>query len=312
MKKISILIPMYNEELVISSLCSRLKAVMDSLPQFDWEVLMVNDGSKDGTLDLLREVRQDDGRFHYVDLSRNFGKEIAMMAGFDYATGDCVVIMDADLQHPPEVIPSMIEKWEEGYDDVYGMRLTRGKESWLRKKLSLLYYRTLQKSTRIPVLENTGDFRLLDRSCIDALKQLRETHRYTKGMYCYIGYKKIGVPFEQADRDAGESKWNFSSLFGLAIEGITSYTTAPLKISTVAGGVLFCVSIFALVVSIVALLSGCHVSSMVFVAIIIGLLMGLNFVFVGLLGEYVGRIFDETKERPVYFVREYDGSIWHS
>lgn len=197
-KKISILIPMYNEQEVLPALFERVSALMDSHPDMDWEVMLVNDGSRDATLAMMIRQHNIDSRYRYIDLSRNFGKETAMMAGFDYVSGDCVVIMDADLQHPPEVIPQMIEKWEEGFDDVYGQRLTRGKEPWLRKKISLLYYKILQKSTQIPILENTGDFRLLDRSCIDALKAMRESHRYTKGMYCYIGFRKTGVPFEQA------------------------------------------------------------------------------------------------------------------
>ena len=249
MKKVTVLIPCYNEEASLPALYEALKDLMDGQPDYSWEVLMVNDGSRDDTINEIKRLRQADERICYVDLSRNFGKENAMLAGFDYATGDCMVIMDADLQHPPHVIPEMLKLWEEGYEDVYAKRITRGKESWLRKRLSLFYYHLLQKTTRVEILENVGDFRLLDRKCIDALKQLRETQRYTKGMYCWVGFKKHEVLFEQGDRVAGESSFNMSRLFGLAMDGITSFTTAPLRIATVLG----------LVVSLVAFSFMCYV-----------------------------------------------------
>ncbi|MCM1517349.1 MAG: glycosyltransferase family 2 protein [Pseudoflavonifractor sp.] len=307
-KKISVLIPFYNEEEVLPQLFTRLAAVMDSMGQYDWEVMLVNDGSSDRSLLAAARIQQADPRFHYIDLSRNFGKEIAMMAGFDYVTGDCTVIMDSDLQHPPEVIPEMIAAWEEGYDDIYGQRLTRGKEPWLRKTLSLAYYRLLQKSTKIPVLENTGDFRLLDRMCIDALKSMRESNRYTKGMYCYVGFKKKGVPFKQEDRAAGTTKWNFFKLFNLAIEGITSYTSAPLRIATAVGTVISALALLYLVYVIIKVVAvGEPVAGYPTIIVSILFLGGLQLLFLGILGEYIGRIFTETKQRPVYFVREFDG-----
>ncbi len=234
-KLITIPIPCYNEQESLPALFGRLNAVMDSMPDYRWEVLTVNDGSTDSTLAMLMQMHRRDSRWHYVDLSRNFGKETAMLAGMDYAKGNCVVIMDSDLQHPPEEIPRMISLWEKGYDDVYGVRRQRGREPWIRKKLSLMYYRILQKTTRIPVLQNTGDFRLLDRVCIDALTAMRECQRYTKGLYCQIGFKKASFEFDQQDREAGQTKWNMRSLAGLAVDGVTSYTTAPLRIATVMG-----------------------------------------------------------------------------
>ena len=170
MMKITIMVPCYNEQDSLPALKGALQSLMNQLHQYEWEVLLVNDGSRDNTISIIKEIRKEDQRFCYVDLSRNFGKEAAMLAGFDYATGDAVVIMDADLQHPPSVIPEMLKKWEEGYEDVYGKRITRGKESWLRKKLSLTYYNILQKTTRVEILQNVGDFRLLDRKCIEELK----------------------------------------------------------------------------------------------------------------------------------------------
>lgn len=306
--KVSLLIPLYNEEKVLPSLFDRVNNLIDNHVEYDWEILLVNDGSRDSSLLYAMHMHAKDPRWHYLDLSRNFGKEIAMMAGFDYVTGDCVIIMDADLQHPPEVIPEMLEKWMKGYDDVYGRRLTRGKESWLRKTLSLQYYKLLQKSSRIEVLQNVGDFRCLDRICIDSLRQLRENQRYTKGLYCWIGFRKAEVSFAQEERIAGTSKWNFFNLLNLAIEGITSYTTAPLRFATVLG---FIVSAFAFIYMLYFIIKTCFFGDDVqgFPTIITVMLFlgGVILLSLGIIGEYIGRIFVETKNRPGYFVRDYDG-----
>lgn len=306
-KLISILIPCYNEAQSLLILIPKLEDIANNLKHYDWEFLCVNDGSKDNTLEVLRELRKEYNRVNYIDLSRNYGKENAMLAGFDYVKGDCMVIMDADLQHPPHVIIQMLEKWEEGNDDVYASRLSRGKESWLRKKLSLLYYRILQRSTRLEVLPNVGDFRLLNRRCINALKQMRENNRYTKGMYCYIGFRKTYVTFETEDRIAGESSMNYKTLINLAIEGILSYTTLPLRIATVIGVLtsLFAF-IYMLVVFIKTLLYGDPVQGYPTMMIVILFLGGIQLLALGILGEYIGRIFTETKNRPVYFVRTYN------
>lgn len=247
MKKISILVPCYNEEASLPLLYQELKKLMDENTNYEWEILFVNDGSKDNTINIIKDLREKDKRICYVDLSRNFGKENAMLAGFDYVTGHCMVIMDADLQDPPSLVPDMLKYWEEGYDDIYAKRKSRGNESWLRKKFSLLFYAILQKSTRFEVLKNVGDFRLLDRCCIEALKKLRETERYTKGMFCWIGYRKKEIIFDRGNRAAGKSNWSFISLFNLAIEGITSFTTTPLRFSTVLG---FIISFFAFILMV--------------------------------------------------------------
>lgn len=307
-RKVTILIPCYNEEASLPALYSALVSMMDQNDGYDWEILMINDGSKDHTLSIIKEFRRSDHRFAYVDLSRNFGKEAAMLAGFDYAKGDCMVIMDADLQHPPSLIPEMLKYWEEGFEDVYAKRINRGKETWMRKQLSLLYYKMLQHTTRVEILQNVGDFRLLDRKCIDVLKQMRETQRYTKGMFCWIGFKKKEIQFEQGNRVAGKSSWSFGKLFNLAIEGITSFTTAPLRISTLLG---FVVSIFALLymVYIIAktLIWGEPVQGFPTLMIAILFLGGVQLISLGIIGEYIGRIFNETKNRPVYIVNEYEG-----
>lgn len=308
MKKISILIPCYNEEASLTLLYNELVKLMNSHSNYAWEILMINDGSKDRTLEIIKDLRKKDNRICYVDLSRNFGKEKAMLAGFDYVTGDCMVIMDADLQHPPYIVNEMITKWEVGYDDVYAKRKSRGKEPWLRKQFSLLFYKILQKTTKIEILPNVGDFRLLDRKCIESLKQLRETERYTKGMYCWIGYKKTAVEFEQQDRQAGQSSWNFLSLLSLAIEGIVSFTTFPLKIATLVGiFTSLCAFIYMIYVIIKAILFGDPVSGFPTLLSIMLFLGGIQLLALGIIGEYIGRIFHETKGRPVYIVREYNG-----
>ena len=306
-KLISVLIPCYNESESLPLLISKLENIANEYSQYNWEFLCVNDGSKDNTLEVLRELRCKYSRLNYIDLSRNYGKETAMLAGFDYVKGDCMVIMDADLQHPPHVIPQMLEKWQEGYDDIYASRITRGKESWLRKKLSLFYYNILQHTTRLEVLPNVGDFRLLDRSCIEALKKMRENNRYTKGMFCYIGYKKTHVSFETEDRIAGESSMNYKTLFNLAIEGILSYTTVPLRIATIVGCVTSLLAfIYMLVIFIRTILFGDPVQGYPTMIIVILSLGGIQLLALGILGEYLGRVFTETKNRPVYFVRTYN------
>jgi glycosyltransferase involved in cell wall biosynthesis len=277
---------------------------------YEWEVLFVNDGSKDRTLDILRDFRCQDSRISYIDLSRNFGKENAMLAGFDYVTGDCMIIMDADLQDPPYLIKDMLNKWEEGYDDVYAKRTTRGTESWLRKHFSLLFYWILSKTTKMETLSNVGDFRLLDRRCIEALKRLRETERYTKGLFCWVGYKKACIEFERGDRKAGQSAWNFLSLFKLAINGIVSFTTFPLRIATILGIIISIVSlIYMMYIFIKTLLFGDPVAGFPTLICVILFLGGMQLLSIGIIGEYVARIYNESKARPVYLVREHNGTL---
>ena len=285
-----------------------LVETITDLPQYEWEILFVNDGSRDNTMEAIYALRQKDSRVSYVDLSRNFGKENAMLAGFDYAQGDAVIIMDADLQHPPMVIPDMIRKWEEGYDDVYAQRKTRGRESWLRRKLTRFYYKMLQGSSRMDVLPNVGDFRLLDRKCVDALCKMRESGRYTKGMYCFIGFKKIGVEFETQDRAAGKSSMSYRKLTNLAMEGVTSFTTAPLRWATFIGLAVSLVAfVYMLFVLAKALLYGDPVAGYPTLLTVILFLGGIQLFTIGIIGEYLGKVFTEVKNRPVYFVRAYSG-----
>ncbi|MBR0296926.1 MAG: glycosyltransferase family 2 protein [Paludibacteraceae bacterium] len=307
MKKVSVIIPCYNEAQSAPLLHAELCKLADSEPNYEWEFLFINDGSRDNTVEVLSALRKQDKRCNYVDLSRNYGKEVALLAGFDYATGDCAVIMDADLQHPPHVVHDMLRKWEDGFDDVYARRVTRGKESWLRKRLSLAYYKLLSKSTRIDVLPNVGDFRLLDRCCLDALRQMREQCRYTKGMYCYVGFKKTFVDFETQDRVAGQSSMSYRVLIRLAIEGLTAYTTSPLQWATGIGVIVSLISfLYAIWVVIKTIVWGDPVAGFPTLLIAILFLGGVQLLSLGIIGEYLGRVFNETKNRPVYFVRTYN------
>lgn len=307
-KKVSILVPAHNEEKTLPILFEEVRKVMRDIPTYKWELLIVNDGSTDNTLEIIKEESSRYVHVHYVNLSRNFGKENAMLAGFDYVSGDCMIIMDADMQDPPSLIPDMLRYWEEGYEDVYARRANQGSESWLRKHCSLLFYRILEASTRFEVLQNVGDFRLLDRCCIDALRNLRESDRYTKGLFCWIGFKKKEIIFNRGDRVAGESNWNFFSLFNLAIEGITSFTTSPLRIASIAGFIIaFGSFLFLLYYLVKTLVWGDPVQGFTTLVVIILFLGGIQLLSIGILGEYVRRIFDESKHRPPYIASEYDG-----
>lgn len=305
MKRISILIPCYNEETVLPSLYSSVKKVIDSLSDYEWDFLFVDDGSTDATLPYIKALRQTDERVHFVSLSRNFGKEKALLAGLDKVSGDCVVIMDADLQDPPGLIPQMVQCWEAGYQDVYARRKDRGREPWLRKVFSVMFYKIMDRATRFHILQNVGDFRLLDRVCINAMRQLRETERYNKGLFCWIGFNKKEITFDRGDRRSGVSKWNFMSLLNLALDGITSFTTAPLRLATIVGSIIalgsFCFLIFYISKT---LIYGDPVQGFTTLVSIILFLGGVQLLSIGILGEYIGRIYIETKGRPNYMVRE--------
>lgn len=309
MKTVDIIVPCHNEQDNIPVLCAELRRVFAANPQYRWRVIMIDDGSTDGTLAAMRREAEADVRTGYVSLSRNFGKENAMLAGFDRAHGDCAIIMDADMQHPPQLIPQMTALWEQGFDDVYAKRASRGKEPWLRRRLSLAYYRLLQRMARVDILPDVGDFRLLDAKCLHSMRMLRETQRYTKGLYCWIGFRKKSIEFRQQSRTRGQSSFSYARLIDLAIEGITSYTTAPLRISTVMG---VCVSLAALLYMVYVLLKTIFVGDPVqgypTLIIVILFLGGLQLLSLGILGEYLGRVFHETKHRPVYLVAEEKGT----
>ena len=307
MKKVSLLIPAYNEEETIPLLYNELNKAVETISGYEFEIFFVNDGSSDNTLNILRNLQQIDSRVNYISFSRNFGKETAMAAGFDYVTGDAAVILDADLQDPPELIKEMIFHWEEGYDDVYAKRRSREGESWFKKFTSAAFYKVLQKMTKIPIQEDTGDFRLLDRRAIESLKKLREKQRYTKGMFSWIGFNKKEILFDRKPRAAGKTKWNYLKLFNLALEGVTSFTTSPLRISTIIG---ILVSIFSIIYMFIVLIKSLiwkdPVKGYPSMMVTILFLGGVQLVSLGIIGEYVGRIFNETKYRPLYIIDEHN------
>ena len=308
MKKITIIIPAYNEEESLPLLYDRLEELMKNMENYDFEILFVNDGSKDKTIEIIKDFRKKDERICYVDFSRNFGKEIAMIAGLDYATGDCVIFMDADLQDPPELIPELVKYWEEGYDDVYAKRRSRKGETWLKKFTSKMYYRVLQHLTKVEIQEDTGDFRLLDRRCVNALKKLRESQRNTKSMFSWIGYKKKEVLYDRDPRVAGTTKWNYKKLIDLAIDGITSFTTSPLRLATYVSIPTF-IALFVYFIYVIIKCFVVHQAIQAYQAIILLILFfsGIQILLFGIIGEYLGRIFNETKNRPLYLVNEYNG-----
>ena len=305
MKKVSVLIPCYNEAQTIPVLYEELKKMADEQTTYEWELMFVDDGSIDTTLDIVKQLRDKDARVCYVSLSRNFGKENALLAGLDAITGHCVVVMDADLQDPPSLVPEMLGYWEDGYQDVYARRRDRGHEPWLRKQLSMLFYRIMAHATRFEILQNVGDFRLLDRQCVDALRQLRETERYNKGLFCWIGFKKKEVVFDRGNRSEGVSRWSFWSLLNLAIDGITSFTTAPLRFATIIGAIIafgaFCFLVFYIAKTLIV---GDPVQGFTTLVSIMLFLGGVQLLSIGVLGEYIGRIYNETKGRPNYVVKE--------
>lgn len=306
MKTISILIPAYNEEPVLDKLFTRLANLANDAKKYNFEFLFVNDGSKDRTLEIIKDLAETDSRVSYINLSRNFGKEIGMIAGLDHVTGDATVIIDADLQDPPELIPEMIKLWEEGYDDIYAKRRSREGETRLKKFTSKLYYRTLQKATHIPIQEDTGDFRLLDRRVVEALKEFRESQRNTKAMFSWVGFHKKEILYDRDPRAAGETKWNYLKLVELAIDGITSFTTAPLRISTYAGLIVSLATFIYLVILVIrTIFFGTDLAGYPSTMAVILFLGGVQLLSLGIIGEYVGRIFNETKQRPLYLIEEY-------
>ncbi|WP_302680896.1 glycosyltransferase family 2 protein [uncultured Megasphaera sp.] len=302
------LVPCYNEEAVLHEFYRRTVQVIDDMPQYRFQFMFVNDGSKDQTLDIMRELHEKDGRVSYVNLSRNFGKEIAMIAGIDYLTGDAAIIMDADLQDPPELIPEMISWWEKGYQDVSAKRRSRAGESFFKKWSSHAFYTILQKMSSVPMQRDVGDFRLLDKQCLNALRLMRESQRYTKGLFSWIGFEKKEVLFDRDARAAGKTKWNYWKLLNLGIEGITSFTIAPLRASAFVGCILAFIAILYMIFIVLrTLICGEDVPGYPSLVSIILFIGGIQLFFLGIIGEYLGRVFNESKFRPLYLVKDYNG-----
>jgi len=302
---LSVLVPVYNEIEVLPEFHRRMTAVLRTCVD-TYEVVYVNDGSSDGSLQWLQQLCADDPDVALVDLSRNFGKEIAMAAGLDHVRGEAVVVIDADLQDPPELIPRLLEQWRAGFDNVYARRRQRDGETWLKKASASWFYRLIGKLSRVAIPQDTGDFRLLSRRAVEALRALREQHRFMKGLFAWIGYPSIAVEYDRDPRLAGQTKFNYWKLWNFAIEGITSFTIAPLKLATYLGLLVAMLAFVAMAVLIAkTLLYGEPVKGYPSLMCVILFLGGIQLAALGMLGEYIGRMFNEVKGRPLYFTKQY-------
>ncbi|MDR3116883.1 MAG: glycosyltransferase family 2 protein [Bifidobacteriaceae bacterium] len=305
-KKITILIPAHNEEKVLPLLFKSLKDLENNNKNFNWEFLFVDDGSRDKTLKLITAETKKNKSISYISLSRNFGKEIAIAAGLDNFKGDCLIIMDSDLQHPPKLIPEMIKLWQKGYKDVFAKRKHRKDESILKRIPTNIYYSILHQFSNIPVHENAADFRLLDKICVKALQKIREQNRSTKALYSWIGFNKKEIEYEPDPRQKGDSKYSFFKLLNLAIDGITSFTISPLRISTVLGFISCFISLIYLLVWVIirTIIMGIDSHGWASTMSFILFFGSIQLISLGIIGEYLGRIFIETKNRPLYFIRD--------
>jgi polyisoprenyl-phosphate glycosyltransferase len=302
---LSVVIPAYNEQESLHEAHRRLTDVLAAM-ELDYELVFVNDGSRDSTLEILLGLKQADRHVAVVDLSRNFGKEIALSAGLDVAEGDAVIVIDADLQDPPELIPELVSGWRLGYDVVYAQRTVRKGETWFKRATAHSFYRVMTKLTRVAVPRDTGDYRLLSRRAVAAIRRLREHHRFMKGLFAWIGYPQLAVPYERDPRFAGATSWNYWRLWNLALEGITSFTTVPLRVSSYVGLTTAAAALsYGLFVFVRTLFFGNPVAGYPSLIVIVLFLGGIQLMAIGVLGEYLGRIFNETKGRPLYFVNNF-------
>ncbi len=298
-------VPVYNEREVLPAFHDRIMAVLESL-QISIQLLYVDDGSNDGSSEWLAEKQNEDDCVGVLRLSRNFGKEAAMSAGFDHAEGDAVVVIDADLQDPPELIPTLVEHWRAGYDVVYATRESRDGEQWLKRHSASLFYRVMDRLSDVPIPRDTGDFRLLSRRAVDALAKLREQHRYMKGLYAWIGYPQKAVPYARDARSLGRSKWSYWRLWNHALEGITSFSAAPLKLATWLGMFTSILAFgYGLFFLLRTLFLGNPVPGYPSLIVIMLFLGGVQLVCLGIIGEYLARTYNESKGRQLYFVMDY-------
>lgn len=304
----SIVVPCYNEEGVLYELHKRISTVMDSIGE-PWELVLVNDGSHDRTPEIMRELHQRDPRVKIVDFARNFGHQIAATAGLDFASGDAVVIIDADLQDPPQVILDMVQKWKEGYEVVYAVRIHRKGESWFKKFTASLFYRLIHRITDVKIPLDTGDFRLMDRKVVDALKQMRERHRFIRGMTSWVGFRQTGVYYVREERFAGQTHYPFRKMFKFALDAITGFSYLPLQLATYLG---FAIAGLSAVAAVVVIFARLFIGAAPFYGqattlVCVLFIGGVQLITLGIIGEYLGRIYDEVKGRPLYVLRELIG-----
>jgi len=301
---VSVVAPVYNEEAILEELYRRLSAVLDGAGE-SWELVLVNDGSRDRSGQIMRELHARDPRVKVVDFARNFGHQIAITAGADYAQGDAVVIIDADLQDPPEVILDLLVKWREGYQVVYAVRAERKGETWFKEFTARLFYRIIYRITEIDIPVDTGDFRLMDRKAVEALKGIREKHRFMRGLSVWVGFRQTGVKYVRAERYAGETKYPLKKMLKFALDGITSFSYLPLQLATYVGFLAAGLSILGIIAAIILRLSGSQAfygqASTLVSVLFLG---GVQLISLGIIGEYLGRIYDEVKGRPLYIVSQ--------
>ena len=301
---LSVVVPIYNEA---SSLEKFFAAVIPALSGVteNFEIICINDGSTDSSLSLLQRLHRAEPRIKVVDLTRNFGKELALTAGLDAATGDAVIPMDADLQDPPELIPKLVERWLEGFDMVVAVRDDRRSDSWIKRNAANMFYRVIGRIGEVPVPSNAGDFRLIDRTVVEVLKRLPERNRFMKGIFAWVGFRQAVVTYARPPRAAGESKWGYWKLWNLALEGIFSMTTMPLRVWTYFGvGIALLAGCYMVFIVVRTLLYGVDVAGYPSLIVAILFFSGINMVGLGILGEYVGRIFVEVKQRPLYLIND--------
>ena len=309
-KILSIVSPVYNDAENLAEFYSRVINATDNL-NLEIEIIYINDGSQDSTIDIITKQRQIDNRITIIDLSRNFGKEIALTAGLDYSSGDAVIVIDADLQDPPELITKLVEKWREGYDVVNAKRIKRKGESLLKKVMSYIYYRLLFYLSDINVPRDTGDFRLLNKNALDALLKLRDKHRYMKGLFVWVGFKQKEIEYEREARFKGKTKWGFFGLFNLAFDGLTSFSIMPLRLASTIGFLSAFIGFFyGAVIVFKTLFFHEPVAGFTSLVVLVTFFGGIQLLSIGIIGEYIGRIFNETKNRPLYVVINIQGSIF--
>lgn len=301
---ISVIAPIYNESATLPEFYRRVRQVLDSLHE-SWELVLVDDGSKDESANMIRELAAKDSRVRPVIFARNFGHQVAVTAGLDFSRGDAVVIIDSDLQDPPEVIPSLVEKWRQGYEVVFAVRTEREGESWFKLVTASLFYRLIYRITDVDIPLDAGDFRLLDRKVVNVMNQMRERHRFLRGMSVWVGFRQIGVPYKRAARYAGETKYPLKKMIRFASDAITGFSFFPLQLATYIGFICAAISILAIPVVIALRTAGSHeLSGQATTLIAVLFLGGVQLISLGILGEYIGRIYDEAKGRPLYIVRE--------
>lgn len=301
---LSVVAPCFNEEGVLHELYRRIRQVLDDAGE-SWELVLINDGSRDRTAEIMRELHAADPRVKVVDFARNFGHQIAVTAGMDYARGDAVVLIDADLQDPPELILEMLAKWRAGYEVVYAIRAERKGETWFKEFTAKAFYRIIYRITDINIPMDTGDFRLMDHKVVDALRKMREHHRFMRGMSVWVGFRQVGVKYARAERYAGETKYPLKKMVKFALDGITSFSYLPLQLAMYIGFVAAGLAILGILAAVILRLSGSHAfygQATTLVSVLF--LGGVQLICLGIIGEYLGRIYDEVKGRPLYIVRE--------